>query len=298
MTATTPAYAVLTTTTVLEIGVLAVFLIGTAFATRAAAIELHRGDEEDDGMPWRKAIPAALVTSLIVVGGLIALVLSNGGGRAMTATIPVCVYGVKSSPDEKESVADQHRLVLQAIQHEGGRHVICPPFGEANASGYSGDRGPQLEAAMSAAVAAASEYGKSELWVFHSSRFGRGSGMKNEARSVLEVFTQMRRAGVTLRSVSDDFYVTDGAAVGMADKMAHKYAEDLSINVARGLNKRKAAGKPVGPLPSGTRSRRASPRTAAPSSRSASSTRRRSRSCCASWSWSRTATPQAKPRAS
>ena len=79
MTATTPAYAVLTTTTVLEIGVLAVFLIGTAFATRAAAIELHRGDEEDDGMPWRKAIPAALVTSLIVVGGLIALVLFNGG---------------------------------------------------------------------------------------------------------------------------------------------------------------------------------------------------------------------------
>lgn len=164
---------------------------------------------------------------------------------------PTVVYGCKSSPDEKESVADQHRLVLQAIEKEGGRRLIARPFGEASASGYRNDRGPQLEAAIQAAVEVADEQGHAELWVFHSSRLARGSGMKNEARSLLEVFTYLRRRGVTLRSVTDDLYVTDEAAIGMAAKMANKFSDDLSVHVKRGLNLRKAGGKPVGPLPLG-----------------------------------------------
>jgi hypothetical protein len=33
-------------------------------------------------------------------------------------TTPAVIYGVKSSPDEKESVADQHKQVLAAIEKE------------------------------------------------------------------------------------------------------------------------------------------------------------------------------------
>ena len=38
-----------------------------------------------------------------------------------SSEIPVVVYGVKSSPDEKESVRDQHAQVLAAIKKEGGQ---------------------------------------------------------------------------------------------------------------------------------------------------------------------------------
>jgi hypothetical protein len=49
--------------------------------------------------------------------------------------IPVVVYGVKSSPDEKESVADQHRQTLKAIEREEGRWLVAESYGETNASG-------------------------------------------------------------------------------------------------------------------------------------------------------------------
>jgi hypothetical protein len=41
---------------------------------------------------------------------------SNG-----TGLIPAVEYGAKSSPDERESVADQLRIVREAIDREGGR---------------------------------------------------------------------------------------------------------------------------------------------------------------------------------
>jgi DNA invertase Pin-like site-specific DNA recombinase len=165
-------------------------------------------------------------------------------------TTPAVVYGVKSNPDDRESVADQHRIVLDAMPDD--RSLVAEPFGEDNKSGYRKSRGPQLEAAMNAAVAAADEHGHAELWVFHSSRLARGSGMKDEARSLLEVFTQMRRAGVTLRSVSDDLYVTDEAAIGMAAKMANKYSEDLSAHIKRGMRRKAERGEHLsGQLPDG-----------------------------------------------
>jgi Helicase associated domain len=37
--------------------------------------------------------------------------------------IPAVVYGCKSSPDERESVGDQHRLVLDALEREGHSRV-------------------------------------------------------------------------------------------------------------------------------------------------------------------------------
>lgn len=135
----------------------------------------------------------------------------------------------------------------------GDRFLYAGPFGEESASGYRGNRGPALEAAMRAAIEASERHGRAELWVFHSSRLGRGSGRKNEARSVLEVFTYLRRHDVTLRSVEDDPYVTDEAFVGMASKMATKYGDDLSAHTKRGLQARRKSGKPLGRIPYGYR---------------------------------------------
>jgi hypothetical protein len=87
--------------------------------------------------------------------------------------------------DPNDSVPDQQRQAVAQIEREGDRVLYAEPFGEASASGWSGDRGPQLTAALAAAVAAADEHGSAELWVFHSSRLGRGSGRKAEARSAV-----------------------------------------------------------------------------------------------------------------
>ncbi len=165
---------------------------------------------------------------------------------------PAVIYGVKSSLDEKESVADQHRLVLAAIEKEGGRQVIAEPFGEANASGYRKERGQELEAAMTTAVDAANEHGEAELWVWHSSRLARGDGTKGK-RSIQLVVAQLLYENVIVRSVSDPEMVTPMLA-GIASKVSNQYSADLSAHVRRGLRQRKEAGKPIGGLAFGYRS--------------------------------------------
>lgn len=156
--------------------------------------------------------------------------------------IPVVHYASKSSKDDHDSIPTQLEEIAVAVerQHDGERFVVAPPFKEASRSGWKGDRGPELEAALLAAEQAASEHGTAELWVWKSDRLGRGSGKKGEARSLLEVFTRCKRAGVTLRSVLDDAYVQDEMTVGMASKMAEKYSADLSAAVKAGKRRQRA----------------------------------------------------------
>ena len=168
------------------------------------------------------------------------------------ASIPVVIYAAKSSPDPGDSVASQIECVQDRLSDEADRVLYADPFSEENVSGYKRSRGPQLDAAISAARAAASESGQAELWVFHSSRLARGSGKTSEARALGEVFYYLRRHGVTLRSVEDDPYVTDEAFVGMASKMANKYSQDLSSHVQRGKRDQFERGKRLGgPVPDG-----------------------------------------------
>ncbi|HYM58490.1 MAG TPA: recombinase family protein [Solirubrobacteraceae bacterium] len=80
----------------------------------------------------------------------------------------------------------------------------------------------------------------------------RGSGLPNQARSLLEVFTDLRRAGVTLRSVADDAFVTNQMLVGVASEMAHKYSADLAAHVKRGMQAQFDRGERLGgPVPEG-----------------------------------------------
>jgi DNA invertase Pin-like site-specific DNA recombinase len=167
-------------------------------------------------------------------------------------TTPAVIYGVKSSPDEEESVADQHKQVLAAIEKEGDRFLVAEPFGESNQSGYRKERGPKLEAAMSAAIEAAAEHGEAELWVFHSSRLARGDGTKGK-RSLNLIVAQLLYENVTVRSVSDPAFVTPMLA-GIGSEVAHKYSADLSAHVKRGMRQKAKRGEHLsGPLPDGYR---------------------------------------------
>ena len=141
--------------------------------------------------------------------------------------IAAVIYAAKSTPDEKGSTEDQLAQVRKRLDEVGDREVVGL-FSEENVSAYHGSRGPQLEAAMAAAVAAADERGEAELWVFHSSRLARGSGRKNEGRSLTEVHTYLRRHAVQLRSVEDDTFLTHPMLVSLASEISHKYSQDLS----------------------------------------------------------------------
>ena len=48
---------------------------------------------------------------------------------------------------------------------------------EANRSGWRRNCGPELERAIARAIELAAEQPVVELWVWHSSRLGRGSGL-------------------------------------------------------------------------------------------------------------------------
>jgi DNA invertase Pin-like site-specific DNA recombinase len=161
---------------------------------------------------------------------------------------PVIGYGVKSSADEKESVADQQRLIGEAVEKEGGRKLIAM-FGEEKASGYRKERGPQLEAAMRTAIEAAGEHGEAELWVFHSSRLARGDGKKGH-RSIGKIVHDLLYENVTVRSVTDNEMVSPMLA-GIAGVVSHKYSADVATHVTRGAGARKAKGLPMGRVPFG-----------------------------------------------
>lgn len=168
------------------------------------------------------------------------------------ADIPAVIYAAKSSPDPKDSVASQITATRAKLDALGGRSLVAEPFSEENVSGYRRSRGPKLEAAMATAKAAAAEHGQAELWVFHSTRLARGSGRIREARALGEVFYDLRRHGVALRSAEDDPYVTDEAFIGMASKMANKYSDDLSTHVRRGKTRQFERGERLGgPVPDG-----------------------------------------------
>jgi DNA invertase Pin-like site-specific DNA recombinase len=160
--------------------------------------------------------------------------------------IPAVVYAARSQAEEpgRDSTGDQARIVRERLAREPDRAVVAEHADHA--SGYHGNRGPGLEAAMRDAARAAAEHGRAELWVFKSERLGRGSGRKDEARSVMEVYVECRRAGVDLRSVEDDAFLTNPMLVGVADEMANKYSRDLAAHTRRGIDSRVARGIPWG----------------------------------------------------
>jgi DNA invertase Pin-like site-specific DNA recombinase len=163
--------------------------------------------------------------------------------------IPCIVYGVKSSPDEKDAVATQVAECLKCIEAEGDREVVGQPFTEERASGYLRERGPRLELALSAAKRAAETHDVVELWVWHTSRLARGRGTKGDPRALGALLYDLRAAGVSVRSTTDDEFARNEMLWGVASQMASKYSADVSAFVRAGKQRQRDAGKFLGGPP-------------------------------------------------
>ncbi len=164
--------------------------------------------------------------------------------------IPCVIYAARSAPDHQEqSTASQTDEVRERVEQEGGR-VVVGEFAESGVSGFYGERGPELAAALEAAREAATDDVDAELWVFHTSRLARGSGRKGQ-RSLTKIYADALYEGVRLRSVSDDEFLRE-EFIGIASVQNHKYARDHGAHVARGRRSAFEAGKwPGGPAPDG-----------------------------------------------
>jgi DNA invertase Pin-like site-specific DNA recombinase len=165
--------------------------------------------------------------------------------------IPIVRVGIESGDRGHGSPEDQvHRIAEHPAANEGGRFCVGE-FMESGRTGYKGERGPELEAAISAARAAAVEYGTAELWLFHTSRAARGDGTKGR-RSFMKLYADLLYENVQVRSVTDDEFATRPVLVGIASEQNHKYSADLSAHVTRGKAKARGEGKrPGGPVPDG-----------------------------------------------
>jgi DNA invertase Pin-like site-specific DNA recombinase len=171
-------------------------------------------------------------------------------GRAKQRSLmPTVVYAARSKSDEdgKDSTGDQIAAILVRMEREGERRIV----GEAHvdhASGFRGNRGPGLAAAIEDATQAASEHGSAEIWVWHSNRLGRGTGRPGEARALGALLYSLQSVGVAVRSVEDDQFTTTPMLWSFLSEMASTYSETLSANVKRGKRARAMRGEWLGSI--------------------------------------------------
>jgi DNA invertase Pin-like site-specific DNA recombinase len=167
--------------------------------------------------------------------------------------ISVVIYAARSKKGDDDRSTDSQRADVRArVVRETPTRLVQGEFTDDGFSGSKRNRGPGLKAAIEAALAAAAEHGACELWAFHSSRFGRGTGKLGEARALGGLFYDLRAQGVALRTVEDDDFVTNEMLIGFASRQAGKYAEDLSAHVRRGKRAQFERGERLGgPVPDG-----------------------------------------------
>ncbi len=174
----------------------------------------------------------------------------------MSEQIPAVVYGAKSTEDKHESIPTQLDQCRQMAEREGGRVVYKDD--DEGFSAYKGNRGPGLERAKQAAIGLAAEHGEAMLVVQHSDRLARGAGdAPGAADHLVEVVASLRRHGVTVRTVQDDFFGDPRIGLMMAAVQGQRNTEDSarkSHAVRDGLKRRKERGAPVGPVPLGYKS--------------------------------------------
>src|SRR6476646_5816461 len=139
------------------------------------------------------------------------------------AKTPCVIYAAKSTQDRHKSIPTQIEDCREMAEREGWEVFSDPKrFKDEGFSAYSGNRGPGLERAKRAAAAAAAERGTTAvLLVQHSDRLARGAGDRpGAADSLVEIWHQMRRADVHIRSVQNDAMLSDPLLVAAASKLA------------------------------------------------------------------------------
>ena len=152
---------------------------------------------------------------------------------------PSVVYAAKSTEDIRGSIATQLEDCRAAIAREGdGRRPVTEHVDES-ASAFRRSRGPGLASAKKAAAHLASQHGACELWVQHSDRLARGDGLS--ADHLAEVFFELRRAGVKLRSVQDDSTFTNPMLVAAIGERNREDSTRKSAAVCSGKRRRRRA---------------------------------------------------------
>lgn len=169
------------------------------------------------------------------------------------APVPAVIYAAKSTSDEHGSIPTQIADCQAAIEREARDRTIIGPFFDESASAFKGNRGAGLAKAKAAAEAAANEHGEAELWVQHSDRLARGSGLEAGAADHLgEVFFAMRRVGVRLRSVQDDALIQNPVMATMQGEQNTGYSQRLRAAVTSGKDRQVERGERIGgPVPDG-----------------------------------------------
>ena len=155
---------------------------------------------------------------------------------------PAIIYGAKSTEDKRGSIPTQLEDCRAFIEREGMEEV--GHYADQAASAWSGDRGPELAAALDHA-----ERLGATIVVQHSDRLARGDAM--QARHLIEIYLWARKVGVSLRSVQDDSTFEN---LIMAAVMGERNTEDSrrkSEAVRAGLARRRAKGEYSGSRPYG-----------------------------------------------
>lgn len=167
--------------------------------------------------------------------------------------IPCYVYAVKSTVDVHGSIGDQVSACTAGIEATPLERTLAGVFCEENESGYSKSRGPALAAVIAAAVAAAEQHGKAELWAWRPDRFSRGSGDgPMAARHLGELWFELRRKDVFLRSAELDEQLKTASAAASAGDASTSFSSALAKAVRGGARRRvKERGLPHGKTPYG-----------------------------------------------
>jgi DNA invertase Pin-like site-specific DNA recombinase len=138
---------------------------------------------------------------------------------------PAILYAAKSTEDKHGSIPDQ--IVKARDLSEKEDWSMRGEFSDEGFSAYSGNRGPGLEEAKAAAIELAAEQGECLLVALHSDRVARGAGDEpGAAEHLVEVVAHLRRHGVRLRTVEDDFFADDRIGLLMAAVQGQRNSED------------------------------------------------------------------------
>jgi DNA invertase Pin-like site-specific DNA recombinase len=154
-------------------------------------------------------------------------------------TVFAVIYGAKSTDDRKGSIPDQLRQAREMADREGW---VIPAGAEYEAEGfsaYSGNRGPGLKAALARAAELAEERGEVVMLIVqHNDRISRGAGDEPDApRAFVEIWHELRRLNVHLRSVQDDDDLRDSASVASKGKRNHDDSKRKSATTKDGIRR-------------------------------------------------------------
>ena len=170
----------------------------------------------------------------------------------MSDTIPAILYAAKSTEDRRGSIPDQLDEARAMAEHEGWQ--VVGEYYDDGFSAYRGNRGPDLEAAKRAAAKAAADYGTTCMLVgWRADRFARGAGdAPGAADSLVEIWHQMRRQNVHLRTVRNDYAMHDPVLLAVEAKRIHEESKQRSADVEKGMLRRAKRGQAHGgPRPYG-----------------------------------------------